>query len=295
MAGKLQLWLNDTTGRTQTDLNYNLVTDNKHLTMNNMVDYLGRIASGNTKASVRVDNVPATAVITCASVLEADTVTVNGKVLTAQDGREKFTVLCVADSSGSLNDTYFTFSSTTTDYYVWYNVNSAGTDPEIEGKTGVEVALATDAADTAVASATNTAIDALTGVSSTVSTATVTVVIDAIGNVTNAAQGAVTTGFTITVTRAGASTAAAEKFLMNTSDTATAASLAAAFQASAEALVYDHVQGTSDAAVVTVQARIPGPAGNAVTIETSDGTRLAITGGLSRLASGAGTTFSFGA
>lgn len=65
----------------------------------------------------------------------------------------------VADSSGSLNDTYFDVNVLLGDgsekmYYVWYNVNSAGTDPAISGKTGVEVALATDATAEAVVTAT---------------------------------------------------------------------------------------------------------------------------------------------
>lgn len=118
--------------------------------------------------------------------------------------REKFTVLCVADSSGSLNNTYWEFQNTdidgnTTDYYVWYNVNSAGTDPALANKTGVEVALATDAAATTVASTTETALssDATIRVSSSVSSATVTVEMGAMGSVTDASDSG-STGFTIT-------------------------------------------------------------------------------------------------
>lgn len=219
--------------------------------------------------------VAATATVTCASVLESDTVTVNGRVLTAQDLREKFTVLCVADSAGSLNNTYFTFSKSGVNYYVWYNVNSAGTDPALAGKTAVPVALATNAANTAVASATNTAIDALAGVSSTVSSATVTVVIDAIGAVTDAAQGAASTGFTITVTRQGADSPGSNKFAMNTSDTATGDSLVAAIAASDQS---GNIYGTNAAGVVTLTAVTAGTGGNSLTLATSNSSRLAKSG-----------------
>lgn len=46
-----------------------------------------------------------------------------------------------AVAAGSINDAYFLISSTTTDYYVWFNVGSGGVDPALAGKTGVEVAL----------------------------------------------------------------------------------------------------------------------------------------------------------
>lgn len=82
-------------------------------------------------------------------------------------------ITAVADSAGSLNDTYFLVSVPTDadvadDYYVWYNVNSAGTDPALAGKTGIEVALATGATAIQVASATATAIDAVSAFNSSV-------------------------------------------------------------------------------------------------------------------------------
>lgn len=67
-------------------------------------------------------------------------------------------ITTVADVAGSLNDTYFDLNLITTEfveapYYVWFNVNAAGTDPAITGKTGIEVALATSdtANDVAIA------------------------------------------------------------------------------------------------------------------------------------------------
>lgn len=73
------------------------------------------------------------------------------------------TVATVADSSGSLNNKYFYLNSAngTTGYYVWFNVNSAGTDPAIAGKTGIAVAIATGATAGTVGSTMATAIAAV--------------------------------------------------------------------------------------------------------------------------------------
>ena len=78
---------------------------------------------------------------------------------TARWGRtECRTVTAVADSSGSLNDTYFDLNVVGADfvevpYYVWLNVNAAGVDPAVSGKTGIEVEVATDATAAVVAAA----------------------------------------------------------------------------------------------------------------------------------------------
>lgn len=122
------------------------------------------------------------------------------------------TVVTVADSSGSLNDTYWEYHNAgdTTGYYVWYNVNSAGTDPAVAGLTGIQVALATGAANTAVATATAAAINAVTGnstggngtVTATVSGHTITLADTQVGTSTSAVDTG-TTGFTFAVTAAG--------------------------------------------------------------------------------------------
>ena len=56
---------------------------------------------------------------------------------------EKTTVTCVADTAGSLNDTYFLLNTPSQGFYVWYNVAGAGTDPALSGKVGIEVQIAT--------------------------------------------------------------------------------------------------------------------------------------------------------
>lgn len=92
-------------------------------------------------------------------------------------------VTCVADVAGSLNDTYFFLSSAEneTSYYVWYNVNAAGTDPAIAGKTGIEVALATGATNTDVADATFTALNVYSDFVVVVNSATVTIANSSLG------------------------------------------------------------------------------------------------------------------
>ena len=81
-----------------------------------------------------------------------------GSDVLASATAEITTIDCEADTSGSLNSKYWLLSSITTDYYVWYDVNSVGVDPVITGKTGIKISVATNADATAVATATKTAI-----------------------------------------------------------------------------------------------------------------------------------------
>lgn len=86
----------------------------------------------------------------------------------------------------------------------WFNVNSEGTAPVIADAVITAVALSAGAADTAVASALNTAVDALSDLTSTVSSATVTVVNADVGDVTAGSNGSgASPGFTINVTTPG--------------------------------------------------------------------------------------------
>lgn len=116
-------------------------------------------------------------------------------------------ITLVADSSGSLNSTYFTFNSANDafGYYVWYNINSAGVDPAVAGRTGIQVAGATGATAATLATATAAAINTATALQSsppsyvTAAVASSThVVITNIqyGKCTGAADGTAATGFT---------------------------------------------------------------------------------------------------
>lgn len=121
---------------------------------------------------------------------------------------DKWCIECVADSSGNLEDQYFTFSNALNaiNYYAWYEVGgSGGTDPALAGKTAVKVSVSTDATATAVATATAAAIDALAGFVSTSSGEFVTVTCVDVGECTAMADGAATTGFTFTQEQVGAS------------------------------------------------------------------------------------------
>jgi hypothetical protein len=77
--------------------------------------------------------------------------TFDANTITADAEETDFT--CEADASSSLNEKFVYFSSPTTDYYAWFNVGDAGTDPEIAGRTAVEVTIAEDAINSAVATA----------------------------------------------------------------------------------------------------------------------------------------------
>lgn len=115
-------------------------------------------------------------------------------------------IATVADSSGSLNSTFFTMRSATDlqGFYVWYNINSAGVDPAPAGLTGIQVAGATGASANTLATATRAAIVANAAAASyfTVSGATNHVILTDIqvGTKTAAADGTAATGFGFTPT-----------------------------------------------------------------------------------------------
>lgn len=113
---------------------------------------------------------------------------------------QQWTIETVADDTSSLNDTYFLIDGEDgTNYYVWFDVASAGTDPAIAGRTAIPVAIAEDATADTVAAALEAEIDDIwTG--SSVSTDTVTLVGNAGGKITIADSTDAPTGFTFTRT-----------------------------------------------------------------------------------------------
>lgn len=128
---------------------------------------------------------------------------------------EVTSVVCVADVAGSLNSKYFLLNTTTTGYYVWLNVGGLGIDPAVVGRTGVEVAVATDATAAQVALAVQTAVDLLAGFVATVLSATITITNAVAGVVSDATAG--DSGFAVTVTTQGAAAVSAndEAFLIH--------------------------------------------------------------------------------
>jgi hypothetical protein len=123
----------------------------------------------------------------------------------------KQTIVCLADSSGSLNSTYWTFTDQAgKNWYVWYNINSLGVDPAVVGATGIEVSAATNAANTVIATDTKNAISvaAPAGITASVTSATVTLTDTTIAPIiTPAADGTAATSFTFTITSTGQGTA----------------------------------------------------------------------------------------
>ena len=123
-----------------------------------------------------------------------------------QGTAEVSTATTVADTAGSLNSTYFLLNAAydLTKYYVWYDVNSAGVDPAVSGRTGVKVSVATGATATQVATATAAAIDALAAFGATSASAVVTITNATGGPTSDITDGAAATGFTFAVTTQGA-------------------------------------------------------------------------------------------
>ena len=139
---------------------------------------------------------------------------IGGDVVTTYTETEVFVITCPADVSSSLNNTYFEFdiqldANTIKKYFVWFNVGGAGVEPTPVvpyggARTAVPVAIAEDATANTVADAVNTAIDALTDVSSAntgAPSAIVTVTLDNAGAVDDAHD--VNSGCTFSITTQG--------------------------------------------------------------------------------------------
>lgn len=135
-----------------------------------------------------------------------------GNATNAADGTAPtgFVFVDTNGAASNLLNKYFTFSAlntagSATNYYVWYNVNSEGTDPAPPLLTGISVAIAAGSADTAVASATRSALVASALI--TVSGATNQAILTAnfVGNPASIADGAAPTGFTLVPTDGAAS------------------------------------------------------------------------------------------
>lgn len=120
------------------------------------------------------------------------------------------TVHPVPDVAGSLNSTYFLLQDEASVhlYYVWLNVNSAGVDPMIAGRTGVPIAVATGATASTIGTAIASAVAALNSTNSfdTSGTTTVTITNKTAGPFMPITDGATPTGFTFMVTAGGSTT-----------------------------------------------------------------------------------------
>jgi len=140
---------------------------------------------------------------------------IGGDVAITHTAAEVSTVTCVADVSGSLNNTYFEFDVMLADgtlkkYFIWFNINTAGVAPTPApvaygtARTAAVVAEATNATADDIAAATKLVIDALTDVTCTVASAVLTITNDQMGAVDDTHDGAGDgTGFTFAVSTNG--------------------------------------------------------------------------------------------
>lgn len=110
-------------------------------------------------------------------------------------------IQAIADVSASLNSTYFYIDTPEHEYYAWINVSSTGTDPAIDGRTGVEIDINQDDIADDVANAIYTALGALADMTAEVVGDTVTVTNSSSGVVEDAVD--YSTGFTISVITSG--------------------------------------------------------------------------------------------
>jgi hypothetical protein len=127
--------------------------------------------------------------------------------------RKEQAITCVADVSGSLNNDWFKLYYYDSNYdlisdYVWFNVNSAGVDPDPVGyATGHVVALATNATAAQVATALAAVLDAIDGINSATvdpdNSAKVLMVHYNFGDATAADNGTASPGFTFAETVEG--------------------------------------------------------------------------------------------
>ncbi len=112
------------------------------------------------------------------------------------------TVTLVADVAGSLNNKYFFIYSTAgVKYHVWFNINSAGSDPAPGGSTAEVVAGATGATAGTLATAAASVIDGLAAFAATASNGVITVTHAAAGYATAMHDG--NSGFSFSLTTEG--------------------------------------------------------------------------------------------
>lgn len=126
------------------------------------------------------------------------------------------TVTTVADVAGSLNSKHFNLSSidsvtnSRSDFYVWFNINSAGVDPKVQGRVGIPITGATNVSANTLATSIRSALNALTNdFVATGSAANVIITLTTVGSVPFASDGGAggATGFTFANTTAGVSNA----------------------------------------------------------------------------------------
>lgn len=129
-------------------------------------------------------------------------------ILLGKDTYQAGCITTVADVAASLQNSYFVMHEpvTQTKHYFWFNVATLGTDPAVPNATGHAIAIASGATASAVASAAQAVIDALTWVVATVSANHITITYATYGyayEMRDAIATADKTGFTLTTSTFG--------------------------------------------------------------------------------------------
>lgn len=233
--------------------------------------------------SIRAGTAQASGTVTAAAVQAADTVSINGTALTATTHTARGTATlstAVEDDTLTVGDVTFTLKDT----------------PDPEEPLEVEVG-ATDA---------DTAANLVAAINANEDLAELVVAVQATAVVHIRALTAGTGGNSIAleetgdgITVSGAGTLAGGAAVANNQfdfwgvdNDFTASEIARAMEDSTTALVSGQVVPTVADAVVTVKAKTKGTPGNAITIASSNGSRLAVTPG-ARLTGGTDSTLTF--
>lgn len=121
------------------------------------------------------------------------------------DFQEQTSVVTGGDNCSSLNSTYFNLYSArdVTKYYVWYDVDCAGVDPNVVSSTGIQISLTSNDPAAVVALATKQIIDAETDFDASLSSGQKNVIItNEVGGITTNSSDN-DTGFTISTPTEG--------------------------------------------------------------------------------------------
>jgi len=270
------------TTRIQLDLSFAgkspIVSGDKRLTMLNLdrllraINHGSHYRLGSTGPVVKVipTIVAASATVTMATPTTGQTVTIAGTAMTAQQSRARAT--CTA-STVLANDTV------TVNGVVFTAVNGA----VVLG----EATFDCSGSNTACAASLSAQLNAYVSpkisglVTSKSASAVCTVIAQAEGTSGNAITLVSSSGSTLAVTGsgflAGGAAVANNKFDFGSTNDQVAASFARAVNASTTAAIR-RVTAVAASAVVTLTAKIGGAAGNAITLTSSDGSTLAVTG-----------------
>lgn len=231
---------------------------------------------GTTTVAWRNNQVAASAIVTCATVVSGNTVTINGQALTAAQRHATGTITITA--AGVDTDDTVTIQGE-----VFTAKDAEDTDEGEFDKSGTDDAAATSLLACIQANATVMALMTATRSNNVITLRSI--VTGTAGNaytlVSSDAQLAVTGSGTLTNGAAESN----NTFDYTGTNAQTAVKLAAAINASTTAIVNKHVTAEASGDTVIITAVFPGNAGNAVTLATSGGT-LAITGGVARLTGG---------